>query len=342
MNILLNMKKNQEDFIKMKNLIKTAVMCTAATLTAISCANALAADTVVEVSSIANDIPEIVSFPKNEKPFEIDNTLYVPCRVIADAMGMNTEWNQEQLTATLVINSNASSTKPIERYAYEISEGIEEADAVLVPTDVTVDLKAGSQYALVRYNFTDSEGTTQSYGKTVSLDGKVRILDGGTLAFPLRSVVETLGLQLDWSQESRTATVDIPEVAKIPDNLGILAESTVIDETASNVAAASDTQSNMVYLGTFRISHYAPGTLCNGVWGNATAWGGDITPGRTIAVDKNVIAPLSWVYIDGYGYRCAEDCGGAIVGNKIDVAVATYEEAMKLGIVYKDVYLCTE
>lgn len=326
----------------MKNLIKTAAMFTAAALASLSCANALAAYTIVEVDSIANDIPEIVSFPKDEKPFEIDNTLYVPCRVVADAMGMQTEWNQEQLTATLVVNSDAGSTKPIERYAYEISEGIGVSDSGLVPDDVALELKAGSQYALVKYNFTNSSGEKETYGKTVSLDGIVRIVDGGTLAFPLRSVVETFGLNLDWTQESRTASVDIPSVAVIPDNIGILTNDTVFDETQSVVASAEDTQSGMIYLGTFRISHYAPGAESNGVWGNATAWAGDITPGRTIAVDKNVIKPLSWVYIDGYGYRRAEDCGGAIVGNKIDVAVATYGEAMRLGVVYKDVYLCTE
>jgi len=44
------------------------------------------------------------------------------------------------------------------------------------------------------------------------------------------------------------------------------------------------------------------------------------------------------VYIDGYGYRRAEDCG-AFGGNHIDVAVPTHSMALDMGVVYKDVYL---
>ena len=62
-------------------------------------------------------------------------------------------------------------------------------------------------------------------------------------------------------------------------------------------------------------------------------------PGQTIAVDPSVIGKLSTVEIDGYGIRIAEDCGGAIKGNRIDVAVSSHEEAMRLGVVYRDVWL---
>ena len=48
---------------------------------------------------------------------------------------------------------------------------------------------------------------------------------------------------------------------------------------------------------------------------------------------------MSNVYIDGYGIRQAEDCGGAIKGNRIDLAVSTHAEAEAKGVVWKDVYL---
>lgn len=339
-----NKKKYQEDFTIMNKLQKTTAVMAAAFFAAVCNVNALAADTVVEVSSIASDIPEIVSFPADEKPFEKDNTLYVPCRVMADAMGMSTEWEQASQTATLSVNADNYSAKPIEQYAYRMSEGVDNSGMDLEPEDISVQLRAGSEYALVKFDYADTNGETVSYGKTVELDGIVRMLDGGTVMFPLRSVIEAFGLELEWEQVSRTAAVVIPQITIIPDNLGIIADDMVQDTTSSAVASAAESEteaeSDMTYLGTFRISHYAPGAESNGTWGNATAWGGDITPGRTIAVDKNVIEPLSWVYIDGYGYRCAEDCGGAIKGNMIDVAVSTYSEAMSLGVVYKDVYLC--
>lgn len=47
--------------------------------------------------------------------------------------------------------------------------------------------------------------------------------------------------------------------------------------------------------------------------------GTTVTEGRTIAVDPNVIPLGWWVYIDGIGYRRAEDTGGAIKGKIIDV-----------------------
>lgn len=92
------------------------------------------------------------------------------------------------------------------------------------------------------------------------------------------------------------------------------------------------------YLGRFKITHYCPCYTCNGSNSGRTAWAGQIIPGQTIAVDSSVIGKLQWVYIDGYGYRRAEDCG-AFGGNHIDVAVPTHSMALDMGVVYKDVYL---
>lgn len=331
----------------MENLRKSAVVLAAAALITVSGANVFAAETVVEVNSIASETPEIVTFPADASPAEIDNTLYVPGRIMADAMGMRTEWKQESQTAVLVVEAERSSSKPIERYAYTISEsGADSVGLNAVPEDMSIELKLNSSYALVKFGYTDNSGERTELGKTVQLDGAVRLVDDGTLMFPLRSVASALCLELSWKQESRTATVMIPEVAVIPDGLGVVAEDTSLGQTEAVVSAEADTaetdEPEMIYLGTFKISHYAPGTESNGVWGNATAWAGSINPGTTIAVDPDVIEPLSWVYIEGYGYRRAEDCGGAIKGNKIDVAVASYAEAMRLGVVYQDVYLCVE
>lgn len=91
------------------------------------------------------------------------------------------------------------------------------------------------------------------------------------------------------------------------------------------------------YIGTFRISHYCPCSICNGGYAG-TAVGAPLTPWYTIAVDPSVIRLNSTVYIDGYGTFKAQDTGGAIKGNRIDVCVSSHSEAMQLGIVYKDVY----
>lgn len=51
----------------------------------------------------------------------------------------------------------------------------------------------------------------------------------------------------------------------------------------------------------------------------------------TIAVDRNVIPLGTKVYVENYGYAIAEDVGGAIKGNKIDIYVNSTAEAYRWG-----------
>lgn len=110
------------------------------------------------------------------------------------------------------------------------------------------------------------------------------------------------------------------------------------DLDKQEVASDSNGKTKGKYLGRFKITHYCPCYTCNGSNSGRTAWAGQIIPGQTIAVDSSVIGKLQWVYIDGYGYRRAEDYG-AFGGNHIDVAVPTHSMALDMGVVYKDVYL---
>lgn len=71
----------------------------------------------------------------------------------------------------------------------------------------------------------------------------------------------------------------------------------------------------------------------------ATAYEGDpITAtgtvpkvGRTIAVDPKVIPLGSEVYIEGFGWRIAEDVGGKVKGNIIDIFMGSRKEALNWG-----------
>jgi peptidoglycan hydrolase CwlO-like protein len=92
------------------------------------------------------------------------------------------------------------------------------------------------------------------------------------------------------------------------------------------------------YLGSFKITHYCSCYYCSGGWGNSTASGAIATVGRTIAVDPKVIPLGSKVIINGYVY-VAEDTGGAIKGNKIDIYVKDHQTALNKGVYYTDVYL---
>lgn len=64
--------------------------------------------------------------------------------------------------------------------------------------------------------------------------------------------------------------------------------------------------------------------------GNNTATG--IKPREgLIAVDPNVIAMGSKVYVEGYGYAIAADTGGSILGNRIDVFFGTLRQCIDWG-----------
>jgi uncharacterized protein YabE (DUF348 family)/3D (Asp-Asp-Asp) domain-containing protein len=62
-----------------------------------------------------------------------------------------------------------------------------------------------------------------------------------------------------------------------------------------------------------------------------TRTGTTVTEGRTIAVDPDVIPLGWWVYIEGIGFRRAEDTGSAIQGNRIDVYFDSYQTALNFG-----------
>jgi 3D (Asp-Asp-Asp) domain-containing protein len=87
---------------------------------------------------------------------------------------------------------------------------------------------------------------------------------------------------------------------------------------------------------------YAPGPLDNDQWGDKTYMGTTIRPG-VIAVDPKVIPLGSRLYVeypDGHGeYKVAEDTGGAIKGNRIDIAIMNRDKATDFGIKPVKVYV---
>jgi 3D (Asp-Asp-Asp) domain-containing protein len=58
-----------------------------------------------------------------------------------------------------------------------------------------------------------------------------------------------------------------------------------------------------------------------------------------VAVDPNVIALGTWLYVEGYGLCQAADTGGAIKGKKIDLYMNHESECYTWGVRYKHVYI---
>lgn len=81
----------------------------------------------------------------------------------------------------------------------------------------------------------------------------------------------------------------------------------------------------MTFTATFYVKD-GPGMNGKGI----TATGTRATAGRTIAVDPKVIPYGTKVYIEGWGYRIAEDCGG-FRGNHIDIFVDSLRDIPRAG-----------
>lgn len=91
------------------------------------------------------------------------------------------------------------------------------------------------------------------------------------------------------------------------------------------------------YLGQFTLTAYTAGPESTGkqkshpAYG-ITASGEPAIDGLTIAVDPDVIPIGSRVYIEGVGYRIAQDVGSAIQGKRIDIFINDLSKAKQFGV----------
>ena len=100
-----------------------------------------------------------------------------------------------------------------------------------------------------------------------------------------------------------------------------------------------------VNLGEFKLTAYCSCAKCCGKWAynrpNGIVYGAigeELKEGYSIAVDPNVIPYNSEVIINGKTYE-AQDCGGAIKGNRIDVYFEDHNEALEFGVQYSEVFV---
>ena len=137
--------------------------------------------------------------------------------------------------------------------------------------------------------------------------------------------------------------------------LGKNEENPATTRRSSEVATTEEesectTEPDPIYLGKFKATAYCSCKECCGIWAYDrptdenqneiiyTASGAIAKAGRTIAVDPDVIAYGTTVLINGHEY-IAEDCGGAIKGNRIDVYFDSHEDACEFGLQEVEVFI---
>lgn len=94
----------------------------------------------------------------------------------------------------------------------------------------------------------------------------------------------------------------------------------------------------LVSLGSFKTTAYCPCRSCSEGWGRHTCTGAIASANHTIAVDPRVIPYGSKVLINGTVYT-AEDKGGAVKGNHIDIFFDTHGETRTYGTRSAEVFL---
>lgn len=103
-------------------------------------------------------------------------------------------------------------------------------------------------------------------------------------------------------------------------------------------AKAPEASTGMRSLGVFRTTAYCPCYSCSEGWGRQTSTGAIAKASHTIAVDPRVIPYGSKVMIGGVVYT-AEDRGGGVKGNHIDVFFDTHAQTRRHGSRREEVFL---
>mgnify|MGYP001053655997 CR=1 FL=1 len=104
-----------------------------------------------------------------------------------------------------------------------------------------------------------------------------------------------------------------------------------------------------ISLGEFKLTAYCSCKICCNEYalnrpidedGNEIVYGAigeRLIEGYSIAVDPDIIPYGAEIIINGHTYK-AQDCGGAIKGNRIDVYFENHEDALEFGVQYANVY----
>lgn len=118
-------------------------------------------------------------------------------------------------------------------------------------------------------------------------------------------------------------------------------EIAIIEEVKprKKIEPATEETTEVINLGEFRVTAYCSCPKCCGEWADGiTATGTVATEVRTIAVDPDIIPLGSVVEIDGSEY-VAEDIGGSIKGNRVDIYFSDHNDALAWGVQDHDIFL---
>jgi 3D (Asp-Asp-Asp) domain-containing protein len=162
---------------------------------------------------------------------------------------------------------------------------------------------------------------------------------------------ETIKIEVEYGIEETvepTETIEVEEIVEETEPVEETKPKEVVekpkqeqnnkDDSNKETEESKQEESNLVYMGRFKLTAYCACSKCCGKSDGITASGTKAKQGRTIAVDPKQIPYGTKVVINGHTY-VAEDCGGSIKNNRIDVFFNSHKEALQFGVQYADVYI---
>jgi 3D (Asp-Asp-Asp) domain-containing protein len=112
------------------------------------------------------------------------------------------------------------------------------------------------------------------------------------------------------------------------------------EEQTSNLSPKIETVAS--YTRRMNISAYCPCQRCCGKYSDGVTATGKDAYSKGVAVDPKVIPLGTKIHIPGYGTVEADDVGGAIKGDRLDVRFKTHQEALEWGRQFKEVTIFRE
>lgn len=218
------------------------------------------------------------------------------------------------------------------------AEGVKLSDQDKVSPSKDSKLQDGTEVAIVRVNTSDvTQVSPVEYATVVKNDSS--ILKG------VKKVVQT-GQAGEKSAVFKVTFENGAEVSRA------LVSETVTKEPVQQIVATGTSVAVAKTASTSRGGDFSSSKVINmkTTAYNSAETGSNITASgavavrnssgySTIAVDPSVIPLGTKVYVEGYGYAIAQDTGGAIHGNIIDLYFNSMSEVNAWGVRYLNVYI---
>lgn len=162
------------------------------------------------------------------------------------------------------------------------------------------------------------------------------MLGSTVTAYAAENSAET-DMQAQESSDSSSQTIIVG--AATAEKLAAKTDSQENDNSNETSDHTADTaNSGLISLGIFKTTGYCPCYQCSEGWGRHTCTGAIASSNHTVAVDPRVIPYGSKLMINGTIYT-AEDRGGGVRGNHIDIFYDTHSQTRQHGSRQAEVFL---